>query len=365
MKKRTKHILALVMSASLGIGMTGCAEVEEEALVVVSDDETGYIYNLAEVKRSDVILSKNLSCKYVQTKEQEVSFSEGGKKIEKIYVREGDHVKAGDILAEVSSGNLEEEIASLEYKIKKQKLQMGYLDKHEEFELASSYYMLAYHSDCEEEDVEEQEERDADIRESYSNQREDYNDELEFDEAELAKLKSELESSRLYATMDGMVYRVEMDLEGTTSKKDEVIMTIIDGTEGVFCMEEPEYAQYFHENDMIKLDISYGSAKGTYEVTPYEMDVWGEEQFFSIFDGPENDGIEVDTTGNMNVVMDKRENVLCLPNECIYKADNKSYVYVLDAQNMKTVCWIETGLEGDRETEIISGLNEGDTVVKR
>lgn len=363
MKKR--YLIGMLV-VTLGISMAGCAKEEEgEALVVVSNEEEEYAYTLVEVQKSDVVLSESLSSRYVQTKEQEVSFNEGGKKIEKIYVREGDHVKVGDVLAEVSVGTLEEDIARLEYEIKLKELQKGYLDVHEEFDLTSSYYSMAYYSKHEEEDVEDQEERDEDIRESYKNQREDYDDDLEFDRAELSKLKSELQGSRLYATMDGMVYRVERDLEGTTSKKDEVIMTIIDGTEGIFAMEEPDYAQYFHEGESVTLEVTYSAAKGTYEVMPYQMDTWGEKQYFSIYDGPENDGIEVDTTGTIHVVLDQKEDVLCLPNECIYVADGKTYVYVLDEQNLKTICWVEIGLEGDRYTEIVSGLKEGDTVVKR
>ncbi|MBQ8597871.1 MAG: biotin/lipoyl-binding protein [Lachnospiraceae bacterium] len=355
-----------MLVTAMGIGMAGCAKEEEgEALVVVSNEEAEYAYTLIEVKREDVVLSESLTSKYVQTKEQEVSFSEGGKTIEKIFVREGDHVKVGDILAEVSVGNLEEDIARLEYEIKKKELQKGYLDAHEEFDLTSSYYTLAYYSAGEEEDLEDQIERDEDIRESYKNQREDYDDDLEFDRAELNKLKAELAGSRLYATMDGMVYTVERDLEGTTSQKGEVIMTIIDGTEGIFEMEEPDYAQYFHEGESVTLEVTYSAAKGTYEVLPYQMGSWGEKQFFSIYDGPENDGIEVNTSGSIYVELDKRENVLSLPNECIFKADGKTYVYVLDDQNMKNICWVEIGLVGDRKTEIVSGLKEGDMVVKR
>ncbi len=365
LSKKSNFIWVILLA--LGIGAAGCARAEEdnEDVVVVSDSTPGYTYNLIAVKRSDVILSKVLSCQYVQTKEQEVSFSEGGKVIEKIFVREGDYVNVGDVLAEVSVGSLEEDIAALEYKIKREELEKSYLDAHEQFELTDSYYRMAFHSSHEEEDVEEQEKRDADIRESYSNQKEDYEDDLEFDRAELDKLKNELAGSRLYATMSGMVDTVKRDLEGTTSQKGEVIMTIIDGKEGIFEMEEAEYAQYFHENEPVRLDISYGEAKGAYEIMPYQMDSWDEKQFFIVSDGPENDGIEVKTTGSVYVVLDKRENVLSLPNECIYKADNKSYVYVLDEQDMKKVCWIETGLVGDKNTEILSGLNEGDMVVKR
>lgn len=354
-----------VIPAMISGGCANTSKTEEEAVVVVSGEETGTTYTMETVKRGDIVLSKSLTCAYVQEKEQEVSFSEGGKLIEKVHVQEGDYVKKGDLLAEVSVGTLEEDIAAIEYKIAKNELLLGYLDTYEEFELTNSYYSLAYYSDCEEEDVEDWEERNEDIQESYTYQREDYQDELEFDRAKLEELKQEYESSRLYANMDGTVYTIQSKLEGTTSVRDEVIMTIIDGSAGMFEMEEPEYVQYFHENEGVKLEITFGSAMGEYEVMPYEIDTWGEKQYFSIYDGPDNEGIEVGTKGSIQMVLDGREDVIYLPNECIYKADDKFYVYVLDEQNIQTVCWVEIGLMGDTNTEILSGLNEGDMVIKR
>jgi len=366
LKKR--NFLLGGMLAAFAIAVCGCANAEdlpEDSVVVVSGEGTGNTYTLEEVKRGEVVLSKSLTCVYVQEKEQEAAFPESGKLIEKVHVQEGDFVKKGDLLAEVSIGTLEEDIAALEYKIAKTELQLGYLDTYEEFDLTSSYYSLAYNSACEEDDVEDWEERNEDIQESYTYQREDYQDELEFDRKKLAELKQELENSRLYAQMDGTVYSVQAKLEGTTSVRDEVVMTIIDTSAGMFEMEEAEYASYFKENESAKLEITYSASAGVYEVLPYRMDTWGEKQYFSIYDGPDNDGIEVDTKGAIQLVLDKKENVLYLPNECIYKADDKFYVYVLDEQNMQTACWIETGLTGDVNTEIISGLNEGDMVVKR
>ncbi len=363
-----KRFFSWIAIGALSITLTGCGQTkntEEVPVVVISDEEQGIEYSMDTVKRGNVTLTKKFACKYVQTKEQAVSFPEGGKTIEKIYVREGDYVKPGDVLAEVSSGSLEEEIAALEYKIKRDALEKQYLDVHEEFDLRSSYFSFVYGTKCEEEDLEEYEERDEEIVDSYKNKREDYSDEAEFDVRELEELKKKLADSRIYATMSGMVYSVEFNLEGTVSKKDEVIMTIIDGTEGVFAIEEPDYTDYFSAEDVLKLEIYYGTAKGVYDVIPFEMDTWGEKQYFSIYDGPENDGIEVDTTGDIYLELDTRENVLILPNTCIFSADDKSYVYMLDENNMKTVCFIETGLKGDECTEILSGLNEGDMVVRR
>lgn len=371
MKKRVsmkKRFTGWVVISLFAFALTGCSQAEEEKevpVLVVSDEEQGIEYSMSEVMRGNVSLTMKFNCKYMQTKEQAVCFQEGGKTIEKIYVREGDYVKPGDILAEVSTGSLEEEIAALEYKIQKDALEKQYLDVHEEFDLRSSYFSFVYGTKCEEEDLEEYEERDEEILDSYQNKREDFSDEAEFDIRELEALKKELSDSRICATMSGMVYSVEPNLEGTISKKGEVIMTVIDGTEGVFEMEKPEYADVFSPDDVLKLEVYYGTAKGIYDVVPYEMQSWGEKQYFSIYDGPENDGIEVETTGDICVVLDTRENVLVLPNSSVFSADGKSYVYMLDENNMKTVCFVETGLKGDEYTEIVSGLNEGDMVVRR
>ena len=96
-----------------------------------------------------------------------------------------------------------------------------------------------------------------------------------------------------------------------------------------------------------------------------ELVKYGEKQYFNIYNGPENEGIEVNTKGEIHMVLGEKEDVIFLPSECIYQADDKSYVYVLDEQNMQSACWIEIGLVGDEYTEILSGLNEGDMVIKR
>ena len=50
------------------VGCTNAGEAAEDSVVVVSGDETGTIYTLEEVKRGEVVLSKSLTCVYVQEK---------------------------------------------------------------------------------------------------------------------------------------------------------------------------------------------------------------------------------------------------------------------------------------------------------
>ena len=363
-----KKIISVVFMVCIcGFILTGCNKTveEPEEVVTLTTEDNKSVYETVKAEYRDVFLHKELSVRYRQTSEQNVSFNVGGKRIEKVYVRVGDTVKKGDILAELSEGNIEEDIAYLEYKIAKNKKQIEYLEAWKEFELGDSYQTFSYRSGFSEEDIKDHDERDEGIEESYHYSQEDYEDEIEMDSLELSKLKQQLASSQLHATMSGTVYSIVDDLEGSTSKKDEVIMTIIDGTSGMFVANDKEFSNNFIAGEPISMSITYGSAKGEYEVMPYNMGAWGEEQYFTVCDGPENDGIEVDTSGTMHVVLDKREHVLSVPLGSVYEADGKSYVYVPDENGFKSIKWVTKGLVGDNYIEIIEGLKEGETIVRR
>ena len=344
--------------------LSACGEQEEENIVVIENETSETGYGLVTVTRGDVVLTQSITATYTQLNEQTVSFDSGGRRISKVYVNPGDSVKRGDLLIELSQDNLQSQIDELEYRIEKNELQLEYLDAAEKFDEQSAYNSFVYGDpDIDEDDVKAYQKNQDSIDRNYRYKREDLNDELEFDRRKLSKLKGEYNSGRIVSTMDGIVYSMVDNLEGSTSKKDEVVMTIVDNASGRFEANDPEFASYFHEGEPVELKIVYSSASGDYEVVPINMSSWGEKQIFEVFSGPDNEGIDVGTTGTIKVVLDKREGVLTLPLGAIYHADGKPYVYVLDENDFRQMVWIETGLTGDDLVEVTSGLNEGDKVV--
>ena len=209
-KSRIQSIVYMVMVA---ICLSGCGHtvVEEEPVIKVDISEEEADYRMEEVTRGDVILTKNISSNYVQTKAQEIAFTKGGQIIDKVYVKEGDKVAVGDLLVELQNGNLEDEIADLEYAIRRTELQYGYLDAYEKFDLDSAYYTFVSSTDMEEEDLEEYEKEKKEIQDGYKERREDFEDTLYFDRLKLEQKKAELSSNRIYATMDGTVISMEKD----------------------------------------------------------------------------------------------------------------------------------------------------------
>lgn len=364
-KKLNKRLgIVLAIGTLAGISLCGCKGTEEDSVVMIEAEEENMAYGLISVVRDDVVLSKPLTCTYTQTQEQTVSFSVGGKRITKVHVNPGDKVKPGDLLVEMAEGDIGERIDELEYRIEKNKLLLGYLDKAEGFDEASAYTnFVSNNKNITEDDVKRYDENQADIKQDYDYKREDYKDAIEFDEKELALLKSELAGTKIYSTMSGTVYTIKDNLEGSLSNKDEVVMTIVDSASGLFETTESSYAQYFTDGQIIEMSVVYGSAQGSYELTPFNKSSWGETQSFEIVSGPENEGIDVGTTGTIKIVLESRSQVLTLPLGAIYYADSKPYVYVLDENYFRQMKWIEVGLTGDDKVEITGGLNEGDKVV--
>ncbi len=80
----------------------------------------------------------------------------------------------------------------------------------------------------------------------------------------------------------------------------------------------------------------------------------------------QDDRIKSGMTANLDVLSNRKDNVLILPSRLIISKDDGKYVSVLDTNDQSELIdkKIVTGLRGsDGNTEIISGLNEGDKVV--
>ena len=354
-----KHKIYGVCILTAFFFIAGCGEVETPPTVVVNTETEALSYSFSTVLYDTVVCTKKVECKYQQTKEQEISFSETGRYVDAVYVREGDSVKKGTLLCELSSESLESEIERLEYNITRNNLMLSYLDEKENIDIQYAWINSNGNSEAAKESV-------KNIQESYDKQRVSYEDSLEFDNLELSEKKKLLSGSRLYASMDGVVYDLDDDLLGSTSKKGEVIMTIVDNDNGIFVSALDEYEGLFTQGETYDLSVSLGTSTGLFEITPLNMDKWEKGyQAFSIVLAPENASLEVGNIGSVSLVTDSKENVLTLPKSVVHEADGEKYVYIVDEDNMREVKWIKTGLEGDDLIEIVSGLSEGDEVVRK
>lgn len=364
---RTGNIVRKVcVCAALSFLLCGCGEIEEpDNMVIVEQEEPGMSYKLHTVESGDVVKTERIQCTYRQMSELAVSFIMSGRLVDRVYVEEGDHVKKGDLLVELSSGDLERQIEDLEYRIARNELLLGYTDIDEAYDISGMWVSYLYYSGMTDNDKKSLDDRIESTQRNYRYLREDYSDALETDRKQLESLRQEYKSSRIYAETDGVVYKLKENLEGTTSHMGETIMTLLDTSECLFQTEIPELAYLFREGETVYMGLSYSQTGTQYELLPWNMEEWGDTQMFLLEDADAIGNLDVGTSGYIWLAVDRRENVLCVPENAIYTADGKTYVYVLNTENMREVRWVETGLYGDDMVEIISGLTEGERVVRK
>lgn len=344
----------LMMTAAFS-GCTQEAEPEENR-VVVEQEAPAAEYKLATVSRGDVVSIKGVRSTYSQLNSQKVSFEVSGRLVSKVYVKKGDKVQKGDLLAELSGGSREAEIEQLEYQIERNKLLLAQLDDTENYEISRRWLENIYNGKTYETDGIES------LQQSNEYSREDYRDAIAADEQLLEKILKEVRQSKVYADMDGSVSFVKTDLEGSTSVREEVVMEIMDSSQCLFVVSDMTYAPYIREGQLLDLSVAAGNGAGSYQVEPYLMEEWTDQMYFSVIGGEDNN-LEAGNSGTINVILDSRENVLTLPVASIHQADDKWYVYIVGDDGVRQVKWVEVGLQGKEVVEIAGGLEEGERVV--
>jgi macrolide-specific efflux system membrane fusion protein len=67
---------------------------------------------------------------------------------------------------------------------------------------------------------------------------------------------------------------------------------------------------------------------------------------------------------NVDITAQRKDNVLILPNRAFETVGTRQYVTVLD-NGKTTKVEVETGLSNTTDTEVVSGVNDGQVVVIR
>lgn len=359
---KVRIVLYVSIIASLLVS-TGCATTsgEDEPVVLIEQEEEGIDYSLVVATIKDVVSSKKIKCTYRQVKDAQVSFSVSGRAVSEVYVKQGDQVKKGQLLAELVSDNIDEKSSDLQYSLDKSTLLMKQANESMKFEIDSKKEEYSLRDSTDENKKLLRSEIEA-IKKNYKYNIQSLQDSIDIDTMRLNEIKKEKESGYLYATMSGTISYLKEGLLNSTSKKDEKVIKIIDSSQCVFSSTDTEYKDYFEKDQEIELTINIGTYAGTYKVVPYKLNTWSDEMEFLLSDDC-NISLEIGTSAEMIIILNKKEQVLAIPKEAIHVADNQYYVYVLGANNFREVQYIETGLFGNDFVEVTDGLVEGDKVI--
>lgn len=178
-----------------------------------------------------------------------------------------------------------------------------------------------------------------------------------------AKLK--LEQAKVVAPFDGTVTAVDVKV-GQTASGTAFTIADLDNLEVVANMSEVDVNLIkAGQNVEVTLDaVSDLTLQGTVtQISPAGTQSSGVVSYpVTVTLANPTKVVKTGMTANLTIVVDKRENVLTVPNRAIKTVNREKVVTVMkDGQQVQVP--VETGLAGDSLTEIVSGLEEGDVVV--
>lgn len=188
--------------------------------------------------------------------------------------------------------------------------------------------------------------------------------EIAFQEEKLARLQAKNGSNIITAPAGGTItYLADLKVGDSVGVNSYPI--VLADTDK--CLVQCEY---INESKMERMEFSYAVKDGKrYELqyVPYEDGEYerknakgeGVYTFFEVVNADES--IQFGEDIKVVTVEEYRDNVLVIPTDCIHRKDGKPFVY-LDNDGNKEAVFIEIGIADDFNTEVLSGLQEGDKI---
>lgn len=347
-KVNLKKLFAAVLSAALCLSAGGCYLLpdEEEVLEAPTVKASGVTYSTVTAKKKD--LEKKIVATGTVTAEKQytLSYEKQSGTVSKFYVKAGDKVKKGDVICDLDTYDLD-------YQIEEKQL---YLDK------AKLNVDIIYEGGGSQ----------AQIDSAYVD--------VQLLEKELEKLQAQKEDSSLKSPIDGVVSSLSDVRAGDNVNPGQTIATVID-TSALYIAIQPDDLTQYDIDTEVQIRIGEDYYDGVVFMTPKKLADYQAEQ--------KEDHNNVDDTGidyqadtiyvrfkdtapaeavgqlaDTILVLDSVKDAIVISNNLIKKVDGTKVVYVLK-NGEKTAVEVETGLSTGSQTEIRSGLNEGDEIVIR
>ena len=174
----------------------------------------------------------------------------------------------------------------------------------------------------------------------------------------LEELEESLKTRQLYAGMDGTVsFALKVELT-TVYAKSQNVCTIQDLTHASFVGTFP--AGHFEEGEQTVLYIQ-DQPRDVIVQSITKLDDEDETVSFALVTPDAT--LKTGDTAKITLVLDHLKDVLYLPNKVLHRQNDICYVYYQDENGLTAVKEVEEGLYIDGNTQIISGLEEGDQVI--
>lgn len=278
-------------------------------------------------------------------------FVESGKRVKSVYVRPGDYVEAGELLAELDVSDLERDLRSRRLNFRRDELQM--IDTLRRADELSP---------------EELEQAKIDF---------------ELKRTSIVELEEQIERAKLYAEFSGHIVKVNIR-EGDTVQEYNTVITQADLTKLVAAAEiKKDEAQKIASG--MEADVSINAAgdfKGKVLQLPNfdrsnqnpGWDPWGRpvqqdedtiDKYLLVELDPFPKDVTLGTPLSIAIVVNRKDNATVIPTAALRNHAGRNYVQVVEEDGTKREVDVEIGQQTATVVEIINGLEPGQKVVGR
>lgn len=333
---RAKHV-AVMLAASLAL--TGCSllPLEEEALQPPLVQPAEEELDIVDAAKGNIQTFLKGTANFVSASMDTLSFKESGGRLKSINVTVGQEVKAGDLLAELETGDLELQIRLQQLNVERARLQ---------YNQARASGAIA---------------TDLRLREI----------DLERESMLLESMESRLDQSQLYSPISGIVSFVESLNAGDFINAYQSIVTIADPSKMQLTYVAANTKDLLPVEAGMPVSLKYKGKdyKGKVLQSPSGLplaasDAKAERNSVTIIIGMDDEpgGAQIGHSAELTIELQKRENVIVLPRAAIRSYMGRSYVQVAEGDRRKEVD-VEVGLTTPTEVEIVRGLEEGQKII--
>ncbi|MCD9026209.1 efflux RND transporter periplasmic adaptor subunit [Cohnella silvisoli] len=287
------------------------------------------------VKRGTLEVMVSGSGKLMSEKEENLFFTEDNRRIVDVLVKAGDKVKKGQVLAELDTGDTENQILRKEIEVEKAELDLkdAMRDVSEDREILLRKQQLDY----------------------------------KLLKEDLAELRAKLQGSKLLAPYAGTIVSFTAEV-GDISKAYDKIGQIADMDSLVVAVQigSSDLENIAPGMDALVSINTAGDLAGTVRRLPVDTTQTEDDSLdsYTLIDVKKLPAkVQHGTPLSASVIVEKRENVLSIPVAALRKQNSRNYVLVSNADGSKGEVDVEVGVQTTTDVEIIKGLQEGQKVV--
>ncbi|HWI51079.1 MAG TPA: efflux RND transporter periplasmic adaptor subunit [Symbiobacteriaceae bacterium] len=335
--KNTLIAAGLLLSLTLTAGCGLLPREEEEpapqlAAPIKSEKQT------YTVRRGTIEEKISLRAAWTPVNAQELFYKNGGR-VRAVYVKSGDNVKAGQLLAELFADDAEYQLAQARLRLEKVKLGLNDANYRYQFNRTASA---------------ENELKRLEL-------------DLQASELEVAHYQRLIAETRLVAPFDGFVSRISLKV-GDSLAPYAVVMRIEDPTT-LWVEADVDDAALARLAVGQKVRLEFTDVKDVTAGTLVELpdrqataQAPGATRKVKVQPEKPSQAAQMSMVGKVHVILQEKQDVLLLDTAAIRRFSNRTYVLIREPRREVDVT---VGIEGENVSEIVKGLKEGDVVIGR